>query len=275
MWLLSTAMHARMLQKAEDAVTSERKQAAHGDAAYLNDLHAALRAWNWGPAGVADVPHGAAIPVALAQLHPAEQALAAAKKTRVQGAFIAGRLALRRALRDLGDLGRTAPVTSDARGAPRLPDGTVGSVSHKADVAIALAAPAAQGSIGVDIEARQPPRMTIARRVLTHEEQAAVNAAPDPWLALVVRFSLKESIYKAIAPHVQRYVRFAEASVACAPSRAPRGTARVHLTLDERVVFPVQARYAVLDAHVVTAVRISRAACDALDAARGQRAGGG
>ena len=98
-------------------------------------------------------------------------------------------------------------ILSDDRGAPILPPGWVGSISHKGVRAAALVAPAGGGHIGVDLEVAAPPRQDIARRVLTPREQAAL---PDRGRAVTLRFSIKEAIYKAIDPYVRRYVGFTE-----------------------------------------------------------------
>ncbi len=65
--------------------------------------------------------------------------------------WLAGRIALHEALRDLGlDAG---PILTTRRGAPELPEGVAGSISHKRTLAVALAARKNGGlSIGVDLE---------------------------------------------------------------------------------------------------------------------------
>src|SRR5215216_5763537 len=94
-------------------------------------------------------PHGACVLVelapdelsaALARLPPIEQAHARGLGELRRRDFIAGRLALHEALGDF-----TVPLLSDDRGAPVLPDGWVGSVSHKGPVAAALVGPAGGG----------------------------------------------------------------------------------------------------------------------------------
>jgi enterobactin synthetase component D len=139
---------------------------------------------------------------ALAQLPAAEQqrALELAPARRCE--YIAGRTALHLALAT-----EQPAILSDDRGAPILPAGWVGSVSHKGAVAAALVAPAGAGHIGVDLERAQPSRQDIARRILTPREQAAL---PDRDLAVTLRFAIKEAIYKALDPYVRRYVGFTE-----------------------------------------------------------------
>lgn len=138
---------------------------------------------------------------ALAGLVLAEQQRAAELAQVRRREYIAGRAALHLAL------ATAAPILSDDRGAPILPPGWVGSVSHKGAFAAALVSPAGRGHIGVDLERAGPPRGDIARRILTEREQAAL---PDRGRAVTLRFAIKEAIYKALDPYVRRYVGFAE-----------------------------------------------------------------
>ena len=131
--------------------------------------------------------------------------------------FVTGRTALHAALGD-----PDTPILADDRGAPVLPAGWVGSLSHKGALAAALAAPAGAGWVGVDIERAAPPRVDIARRVLTPRELACV---PDRGRAVTLRFAIKEAIYKAIDPCLRRYVAFTEVELdlsgeACAVTHA-------------------------------------------------------
>ena len=142
-----------------------------------------------------------AVAAALAQLAPDEQVRAAALSERRRADYIAGRTALRLALGD------SPAILSDDRGAPVLPAGWVGSVSHKGARAAALVTPAGSGHVGVDLERAASPRLDIARRILTAREDAAL---PDRGRAVTLRFAIKEAIYKAIDPYERRYVGFTE-----------------------------------------------------------------
>ena len=61
----------------------------------------------------------------------------------------------------------------------------------------------------------------------------AIDALPPElrWRGVVARFSIKESIYKAIDPFVQRYVGFKEAHVELGDEASPVREARVRLSL--------------------------------------------
>lgn len=152
--------------------------------------------------------HGACVIVelddpdaALAALSPAERQRAGELGPIRRREFVAGRTALHLAL------GADASILSDDRGAPILPPGWAGSISHKGALGAALVAPAGAGHIGVDLELAAPPRADIARRILTPREQAAL---PDRGRAVTLRFAIKEAIYKAVDPYVRRYVGFTE-----------------------------------------------------------------
>jgi 4'-phosphopantetheinyl transferase EntD len=158
--------------------------------------------------------HGACVIVelddeaaALAGLTPAEQDRAAQLGAIRRREFIAGRTALHLAL------GSDAAILSDDRGAPVLPPGWVGSISHKRALAAALVAPAGAGRLGVDLELAAPPRVDIRGRVLTAREQAELT---DGGRGVTLRFAIKEAIYKAIDPYVRRYVGFTEVELALA-----------------------------------------------------------
>lgn len=150
---------------------------------------------------------------ALGELHAAERALAQELAPLRRREWVAGRRALRRAL--VGVVEPAAPLLRDDRGAPVVPAGAVGSVSHKRALAVALAAPDAGWTIGVDLEVPGPRRIDISARVLTAAERALLPAADAAARdrAVILAFALKEAIYKAIDPHLRRYVGFQEVAV--------------------------------------------------------------
>jgi enterobactin synthetase component D len=169
--------------------------------------------------------------VAEARLHPEEAALVAVMPPVRRATFVAGRLALRAAMRaavtEEGPDASAAPILRTARGAPVLPHTVAGSVSHKHDAALALMAPrsavAAGGSmhVGVDLEhrptAHDVARPSIARRILTAWELDALSALDTDPLAqrerVILSFAIKEAVYKAIDPTVRRYVQFTEVAL--------------------------------------------------------------
>lgn len=152
-----------------------------------------------------------AVPETRLDALPAEERrFAHTLRGRRQIEWVGGRLALRLAAAARGlALG---PVLPGAGGAPRLPAGVGASISHKRHLAAALVGPP---SLGLDIEELAPPRSGIAPRILDDEELRAFERLPAGarWTYLVRRFSLKEATYKAIFPHLRRFVAFDEAHV--------------------------------------------------------------
>jgi len=145
-----------------------------------------------------------------------------------RASWIAGRVALRAALEDLG--AETGPILATDRGAPLMPKELLGSISHKKELAVGLAARrAGEAELGVDLEKDAPLRIDIGRRVLTEREAGEVDRlSPEARQSeVLLRLSCKESIYKAVDPFVRRYVGFQEATV----TPHPGGTAAVALDL--------------------------------------------
>jgi enterobactin synthetase component D len=110
--------------------------------------------------------------------------------------------------------------------------------------------------VGVDVEQQQMGKQDITRRVLTEAECAALEGldAEARGQAVMLCFSLKESIYKAIDPHVRRYVGFHEVDLVVLPD----GRARVdaHLMSAERL--EVEGWWSLARDYVLTAARARR-----------------
>ena len=188
----------------------------------------------------------------LARLHPEERELAEGLRGFRQAEWVGGRLAANAALRLLGM--RAPAILMDERGAPVPPEGASVSISHKRTLAVALAARLEAGLIGVDLEDQDPDRAHLADRLLTPRELAAVEELPAQrrWMAVLLRFSLKEALYKAVAPRLGRYIGFDEAEV----DLRPDGWATLHLRVGEGELSPhLEGRYAWMDQRVLATVR--------------------
>ncbi|MCB9762916.1 MAG: 4'-phosphopantetheinyl transferase superfamily protein [Alphaproteobacteria bacterium] len=216
--------------------------------AYTSACHFGVIAAVHLPDDPAPVPDGV-----LGQLPEVERDHARTLGGYRQVSFVGGRLALHRAIRGLGR--RAGPVLPGEGGQPQLPEGVAASISHKRTLAVALAARDTHGSVGVDLEDLGPARMGIADRVLVASERALVDQLPAQrqWTAVLLRFSLKEAIYKALYPYVNRYVGFEEAEVT--PLRDCQADVALHLKEGEGP-FLVEARYQWMDGHVMSTVRI-------------------
>ncbi len=147
-------------------------------------------------------------------LLPAELPLVKTMGPRRVATFAGGRLALRAALGELGIA--AAAIPSTPRGAPVLPEGVVGSLSHKDEVAVAIAARrVGREHLGIDVELDAPLRVDISKRICRAEELTVLAslAAEERDRRVRVTFAVKEAIYKAIDPYVQRYVAFDEVAL--------------------------------------------------------------
>lgn len=224
-----------------------------------------------------DLPHGRCVGVRVPATVEAADLLALPDEERDflvnlsparKTTWLAGRVALHAALQDIGLDGGSVLVTS--RGAPRLPISVTASISHKQTLAVALAAPKTDSlSLGVDIEPvpmvpaslGEPSwngRPDISSRVMTGEELAALASIPEPQRRreVVLHFSIKEALYKALNPIVGRYVSFQEATVLPASD----GSVAVSLALAKgEGPFRAEARWSEIEGHLLTTAALRRA----------------
>lgn len=188
-----------------------------------------------------------------ARLAPAERAYADALGPARRNTWLAGRLALHEALLRAG-VAHGAILSTD-RGAPALPEGVLGSVSHKNALAVALVARGSGACLGIDLESTEPRGAGIERKVLTPEEDAEREGLAEErrWRDTIIRFSIKEAIYKAIDPFLRRIVGYWEVSV----SPLDDGTARVSAALERPLV--IEARWQRFEAYVLATARAAAA----------------
>lgn len=186
----------------------------------------------------------------LSRLHPPERLACEAMHGYRAIQFAGGRLAAAAVLRELG--AGLAPILVGDDGAPGAPAGVALSISHKQDLAVAMAARGGW-AIGVDLEDVDRARPGVARRVLTDAEFAEAEALPEGrrWIDAVVRFAVKECIYKALQPRLRRYIGFGEAEVRPDPS----GADQVRLLMPEAEAWEVEARHTWLGERVLASVR--------------------
>eukprot|EP00536_Pseudo-nitzschia_multiseries_P010902 jgi/Psemu1/307727/fgenesh1_kg.350_\ len=172
---------------------------------------------------------------------------------RTRNSFWLGRLAMRMAL-DFPDY----PILRDQYGRPELRPGRFGSISHKRDKGVAIVSPSiidqgnpdiALSGVGVDLEVTsRSGRPSLSRRILTPKEQAELGKIPGLTIEqeVLLRFSLKEAIYKAAHPLLCQYVGFKEAEV----TPFPDGTASCLWLLDnqaDRSIAKLTAHWRTID----------------------------
>jgi len=168
--------------------------------------------------------------------------------TTNQISFLVGRIAMRTAIHHLEQkkddsslrmsttkINKLPPILKEKdTGRPLVPNDFIGSISHKDDIGVALISTKSDDDmmIGVDIEKtyKSSKRKTnIAKRVLTPNEiqyisdsllnsegsndDTATTIEAQESDQVLLRFSFKESLYKAIHPFVKRYVGFREAEI--------------------------------------------------------------
>jgi enterobactin synthetase component D len=215
------------------------------------------------------IPTGTDVAVPLARMSdalvPEEQAFVESLSPMRKPSWLAGRLALRAALADLGIA--HGPILSTTNGGPDLPDEATGSISHKHTLAVGLAARARGGTcIGVDIEPLPGPSAThaipnwdnhpdISSRVMTPEELSALATVPEAHRrqTVILHFSAKESLYKALNPLLERYVSFQEVSLHAHPD----GKIDVSLALKGKEgPFLVEARWTEIADHLLTTATV-------------------
>ena len=160
------------------------------------------------PREKAPVPDGV-----LGRLRPAERVYAEGLAGHRQMTWTGGRIAMHKAIGALGL--NVSDVLTGPYGEPLLPEQATGSISHKDGLVVALAARAGHGHIGVDLEDGSGKPRDVAEKVLGGQELEQVRALPieRQWPATLMRFSMKEAIYKALFPYLRRYVGFKEAHV--------------------------------------------------------------
>lgn len=129
-------------------------------------------------------------------------------------------------------------ILKDEHGRPQVPNGFIGSISHKQTTGVALIAtlPADADTqshptigVGIDIEQSFSRRRNIAKKILTPNELEDLGGLDGVTRdeEVLLRFSLKESVYKAMHPLISQFVGFQEAEI----KPHNDGTATVYLNL--------------------------------------------
>jgi 4'-phosphopantetheinyl transferase EntD len=127
-------------------------------------------------------------------------------------------------------------------GAPLLPAGITGSISHKDNFAVGVASVDKTGKLGVDLErCSNKAAIMLARRVLNEVERSSLGALEgvDMEEDVLLRFSFKEAVYKALHAFLPRFIDFSEVEV------FPKadGSAELRFLLKGGEQFPYEASW--------------------------------
>jgi 4'-phosphopantetheinyl transferase EntD len=166
-----------------------------------------------------------------AVLFPEEEVVVARAVPKRRNEFTTARFCARAALARLGV--PPVPILPGPRGAPRWPDGIVGSMTHCAGYRAAVVAREDDlVTVGVDAEPNEPLPEGVLDAVTVADERGwlpgLLAARPDVcWDRLV--FCVKEAVYKAWYPLTGRWLDFAEAVVTVDPDER---------TFDARLLVP-------------------------------------
>jgi phosphopantetheine--protein transferase-like protein len=208
--------------------------------AILSTIRYALFVNPFSTAFTRGLPHGILVAVHLPEpsdeipesilhrLHADERTYVMELAGKRRNEWVGGRIAARVAARSIGV--ELPALLSDNFGAPRAPRSLTVSISHKDRLAVALVARRAHGTVGVDFEQIGRDRRDIAPKVLTAAEHDEIKLlrADRQWTAILLRFAIKEAIYKALAPRLRRFIGFNEAEI----SDLANGSATVRLNLE-------------------------------------------
>ncbi|MHB9857849.1 4'-phosphopantetheinyl transferase family protein [Streptomyces sp. YIM S03343] len=150
-----------------------------------------------------------------APLHPGEEALVARAVTKRRREFAAVRACARLAMEKLGVPPRA--VLTGEGGAPRWPDGLVGSMTHcDGYCAAALVRAADLASLGIDAEPHSVLPDDVVPYVFLPDEAERLRALalrrPEVHWDRIL-FSAKESVYKAWYPLTGKWLDFTEADI--------------------------------------------------------------
>lgn len=121
--------------------------------------------------------------------------------------FAAGRRAARKALGAIGHDASDLPAGPDR--APVWPKGMTGTITHDGDLALAAAARLEDvRSLGLDLTEAAPLPGGTRERILRHVAETGLSE-----IEARAVFSAKESLYKALSPHVGFVFGFSAATV--------------------------------------------------------------
>jgi enterobactin synthetase component D len=182
---------------------------------------------------------------------------AAAKR---QSEYLAGRVCAREALRRATGTPQVPTIGEDR--APCWPADTIGSITHGAGFAAAVAARREHWrGLGLDVERPLTPARAdrLVRQILTPGELHHYRTLADEERAqlLTLSFSLKESLFKALYPLVRQRFYFQHAELL---EHSADGRARLRLLIDLSPEWQrgtqLDGQFARLDEHLISLVSV-------------------
>jgi 4'-phosphopantetheinyl transferase EntD len=146
-------------------------------------------------------------------LWPAELSTTSNMSAKRLREFSAGRSCARKALAHLGHAEVALPVGPGR--APLWPAGLIGSISHTAEIAIAVVARQAQlRSLGIDVESADALEPDLLELVCGQDERTALAVGElEPGLGAKLIFSAKESVYKCLWPLTGVFLEFHDIAI--------------------------------------------------------------
>lgn len=147
---------------------------------------------------------------------PLPDTLMTAVDTRINY-FRAGRICLIEGIGVLlRDCKRIVSPNMDSKGVPIWPQGTIGSISHSGKFGMGIFAKTGSFSgLGIDFEVvdRSQSILELAEFICTEKEIQILNQVYSPEEAVLILFSSKESIYKAINESINYNISFHDATL--------------------------------------------------------------
>ncbi|WP_324022184.1 4'-phosphopantetheinyl transferase family protein [Pantoea sp. JZ29] len=170
--------------------------------------------------------------------------------------YLAARYAAQKALKLFGC--NETPGTSSNR-SPVWPSEWCGSLSHSDECSIAVIAPKKSGMTpGVDIEFFAPETMrdTADMFVSADEKYVLSDSGIDYTTALLLIFSVKESLFKALYPEVGRFFNFDAAKVCRIDTSNKKITLELTQNLSRNRITGsrIEGYYSISDGRVITVV---------------------
>jgi len=188
------------------------------------------------------------------QTHPALPAALNKAVRKRQREYLTGRLCACAALRNAGYPRDIYPDMGEDR-LPVWPSDWLGSISHSGDYAIAAVAPKANCvALGIDLQQRVALKtMMEIQSLIAQPDELAQFSNVDAITRLLLIFSGKEALYKALYPQVRNIQNFDAAKLIDVDAKALTFRLTRHWSPFWHADKCISVHYAVFDEYVITA----------------------